>query len=71
MMVHDLDIMSITVSPNEAQAPFIVDTDTVLSRSVIRQGFEPIPWRVSRSSMRTYRQEARTLLDHRTEAFLD
>ena len=34
MVVNNLDLIRIAVSPAEANAPLIIDTDTVLARSV-------------------------------------
>jgi len=41
MIVHDFDIMSISVAPSKADSPLIVDTDAVLPASVPRQFLQP------------------------------
>jgi hypothetical protein len=42
VVIHDLDIESVTTPPNEAQPELIIDPDTVLALSVCGQNFEVI-----------------------------
>jgi hypothetical protein len=42
VVVHDLDVVSIAVLPPKANAPLIVDPDTVLAPSVARQLLQAI-----------------------------
>jgi hypothetical protein len=42
MVVDDLDVVPVTVSPDEAQAPLVVDSNAVLPRAISLQGFEPV-----------------------------
>lgn len=45
MIVHNLNILSPCASPTEAEAKLIVDTNTILSRTIAFQRFQPIPRR--------------------------
>ena len=45
MVVHDFDVDGSDARPNEANAPLVVDTNTVLTLSVTLQGFEAVAWR--------------------------
>ena len=47
MIVHDLDIPSIAVTSDEADAPLIVDANAVLPESVATKGFQPVAGRDS------------------------
>ena len=40
MIVDDLDIVGITVSPEEADAPLVVDPNAVGSGAIALQGFQ-------------------------------
>ncbi len=42
MIVHNLNLVSVSFAPNEADPPLIIDADTVLFASVSTQGFETI-----------------------------
>jgi hypothetical protein len=42
VVVHDLDVVRITFTPQKADTPLIVDADTVLAIPVTVQRFEPI-----------------------------
>ena len=42
VIVHNLDLESAAVSPDEAYAPLIVDPDAVLPLAIASQGFQPI-----------------------------
>jgi hypothetical protein len=42
MVVDDLDVVRVTVSPDEAQAPLVVDSNAVLPRAISFQGFEMV-----------------------------
>jgi hypothetical protein len=42
MIVDDLDVMRISVSPAKANTPLIVDADTVLSRTFPGKLFQPV-----------------------------
>jgi hypothetical protein len=43
VIVHDLDVVSIAVSPAEADPPLIVDPDAVLSSTVAAESFQSVP----------------------------
>ena len=45
MVVAEFNIMGIAISPNEADAPLIVDADAVLSRAIAFQGFQAVAGR--------------------------
>jgi len=42
VIVHDLNFVSIPLTPNEAQTPLIVNPDTVLSLALAAQGFQTV-----------------------------
>lgn len=42
MIINDLDLVRVTISPDEADAVLVVDPDAVLSSSIAGQRFEPI-----------------------------
>lgn len=42
MIIHDLDIVRITLSPDKADPSLIIDTNTVLSLPITLQSFQPI-----------------------------
>ena len=42
MIIHDLNIVCITLRPGKADPPLIIDTDTVLSPPITLQCLEPI-----------------------------
>jgi len=43
VVVHDLDILRVTVDPAEADPPLVVDPDAVLPCSVAAEPLEPVP----------------------------
>src|SRR2546430_5958004 len=45
MVVNDLDLMGITLLPSEADAPLIVDPNTVLPSALPSKLLEPVPRR--------------------------
>lgn len=47
MIVHDLYIPGIAVTPDEADAPLIVDANAVLPASVATKGLQPVAGRDS------------------------
>ncbi len=42
MVIHDLNIVSIPLPPNKADAPLVVDSNAVLPAATAMQRFEPI-----------------------------
>jgi hypothetical protein len=42
VIVHDLNFVSIPLTPNEAQTPLVVNSDTVLSLALAAQGFQAV-----------------------------
>lgn len=42
MVVNNLDLFRSNISPNEADAVTIIDTDAMLPFSVTAQGFQPV-----------------------------
>jgi hypothetical protein len=42
MIVHDLDVVGRVVSPDEANAPLIVDPDRVLTPTITMERFEAV-----------------------------
>lgn len=42
MVIHDLNVVGISVAPDKTDAPLIVDADAVLSLSVSVKSFETI-----------------------------
>jgi len=47
MVVGNLDIECLTVSPYKAYPPLIIDADAVLALAVARQGFQPVARRLA------------------------
>ena len=45
MVVNDLDLVCIAILPSEANAPLIVDPDTVLPSALTSKLLEAISWR--------------------------
>src|SRR5262245_58739344 len=45
VVVDDLDVMGVALSPNEADPPLVVDPDAVLARPVRRQRLQPVAGR--------------------------
>jgi hypothetical protein len=44
VVINDLDLQRITVLPDEADSPLIVDSNAVLSRSITLQPLKPVRW---------------------------
>jgi hypothetical protein len=44
MVINDLNVVRITVFPDKADAPLLVDPDAVLAFSVMMQSFQMIGW---------------------------
>jgi hypothetical protein len=42
VIIHDLDIVCVPFTPNEAETPLVIDPNAVLSLSVAVQGFQTI-----------------------------
>jgi len=42
VIVADLDLVNITVAPDKADAPLVVDADAVLAFALAREALEPI-----------------------------
>jgi hypothetical protein len=42
VVVHDLDLVGIPISPHKADPPLVVDSNTVLTTPVTTQRFQPI-----------------------------
>jgi hypothetical protein len=47
MVVHDLDIVSVALLPDEADPPLIIDTDTVLTSPLPLKSLQPVTRRQS------------------------
>ena len=47
MVVDDLDVMSISLNPGEAQPPLIVHSNRVLTVAVFTEIFQPVSRRIS------------------------
>ncbi|HXG69389.1 MAG TPA: hypothetical protein VNJ04_02110 [Gemmatimonadaceae bacterium] len=47
VIVYDLDIMGVTISPFEAHAPLIIDPNAVLTATSSFELLQPIAWRYS------------------------
>lgn len=46
MIIHDFYVVGIAVTPNKADSPLLIDTNTVLPSSIPFERFEVIPgWR--------------------------
>ena len=45
MIIHNLDAFSVAFCPDEADAPLIVDSNTVLARAAADQGLQSVPGR--------------------------
>jgi hypothetical protein len=45
VVVHNLNVESIPVTPQETDTPLVVDADAVLAFSVALQRFQMIAWR--------------------------
>jgi len=45
VVVHDLDLESVAVFPDEAEAPLIINPNAVLPFAIAAQCFQPISWR--------------------------
>jgi hypothetical protein len=45
VIIHDLDLVGVSVSPAKTQAPLIIDANAVLTCSLTLQRFQAIAWR--------------------------
>jgi hypothetical protein len=45
VVIHNFDIFGAGFRPTETDAELIIDTDTMLSRTIAFQGFQSISWR--------------------------
>jgi predicted nucleic acid-binding protein len=45
VVINDLNLNGVTILPNEADSPLIVDSNAVFSSTVALQLLEPIRWR--------------------------
>jgi len=45
VVVHDLDVVGISVTPHKTKTPLDVDPDTALSLPLAAQGFQAVPGR--------------------------
>jgi hypothetical protein len=45
MVINDLDVVDISLSPGEANPPFVIDPDTMLPLAVAFQSLKPVAWR--------------------------
>jgi hypothetical protein len=43
--VHDLNVVGIAVSPDEADAPLVIDANTVLASAIAPEGFKLVAGR--------------------------
>jgi hypothetical protein len=48
VVVHDLDVVRVTIAPGKADAPLVIDANTMLTAAIAAQRFEPVPRRGSR-----------------------
>lgn len=44
MVINDFDVKHVAVLPSEADAPLLVDADTVLARAIAFEGLQLIRW---------------------------
>ena len=45
MVINDLDVVDISLSPGEAYLPFVIDPDTMLPLAIAFQSLKPVAWR--------------------------
>jgi hypothetical protein len=45
VIIRNLNLVRVALSPDKANAPLIVNSDTVLSLAIATQRFEPVPGR--------------------------
>jgi hypothetical protein len=45
MVINDLDVVDISLSPGEANPPLLIDPDTMLSLAIAFQSLKPVAWR--------------------------
>ena len=45
MIINDLDVIRIAILPTKADAPLIVDPNTVLASAIASEFLQPITWR--------------------------
>jgi hypothetical protein len=44
MVINDLDVVDISLSPGEANPPLVIDPDTMLPLAVAFQSLKPVAW---------------------------
>jgi len=42
VVIHDLDFVGVAVAPGKAQAPLVIDADTVLALTIALQALQPV-----------------------------
>ena len=42
MIIHDLDLVGVPITPDETNPPLVIDANAVLSGPVSRQRFQPV-----------------------------
>src|ERR1700732_3287482 len=52
MIIHDLHVVGVAISPNQADPPFFIDADRMLPLSIASQSFQLIARRGSQNSQR-------------------
>jgi hypothetical protein len=45
MVINDLDVVDISLSPGEANPPLLIDPDAMLSLAIAFQSLKPVVWR--------------------------
>jgi hypothetical protein len=45
MVINDLHVVDISLSPGEANPPLVIDPDTMLFLAVAFQSLKPVAWR--------------------------
>jgi len=45
VIIDDLNVVGVSVKPNKAETPLIVDSYAMLSLPIAAQSFQTIPWR--------------------------
>jgi hypothetical protein len=50
MIVHDFDLICVTISPSKADSPFFIDADRMLPLPIASQSFQLITWRGSKDT---------------------
>jgi hypothetical protein len=44
VVVHDLNVVGISITPHKTKTPLVVDSDTVLPLPLAAQGLQTVPW---------------------------